>query len=185
MSEKAEETQEKQENQVADQQPENHTESHKGATGGENEINEVEKLQAEVQDANDRYTRLYSEFENFRRRTAKEKLELIGSASADLMKDILPVLDDLDRALENQGKNDDGLTEGLSLVQQKFKGILKNKGLEEIDAMGKPFDIEFHEAVTKIPAPSKKEKGCIVDVIEKGYMLNEKIIRYAKVVVGE
>lgn len=139
------------------------------------------------QELNDRYLRLYSEFENFRRRTAKEKLELIANASGQVLEDLLPIIDDFERAIKNNANVDDAKTikEGIQLIHSKMDNSLKNKGLKEIDAVNQLFDLDFHEAVTKIPAPSKDLKGKVVDVVEKGYMLNEKVIRYAKVVVGE
>lgn len=136
---------------------------------------------------NDKYLRLYSEFDNFRRRTAKERIDLFKNASADILSELLPVLDDFDRAVAAMNNSTDikTLSEGVKLVHNKFNSILTSKGLKEFDAVGKEFDPDFHEAVTKIPAPSKKLRGKVVDVIEKGYMLNDKVLRYAKVVVGE
>lgn len=144
-------------------------------------------LEEKYNELNDKYLRLYSEFDNFRRRTAKERIDLFKNASADLMTDLLPVLDDFDRAVTAMRDATDikTLSEGVNLVHTKFNNILNSKGLKEFDAVGKEFDPDFHEAVTKIPAPKKKLKGKVVDVIEKGYMLNDKVIRYAKVVVGE
>jgi molecular chaperone GrpE len=143
--------------------------------------------EAKYREANDKFVRLYSEFENFRRRTAKEKLELIGSASGDLIKDLLPVLDDMERAIaSNKTAEDiDTVKEGFELVHNKFSKTLQSKGLEAADVVGEAFDAEVHEAVAKIPAPEKKLKGKIIDVVEKGYSLNEKVLRYSKVVVGE
>ena len=136
---------------------------------------------------NDTYLRLYSEFDNFRRRTAKERLDLFKTAGQDILTDLLPVLDDFERALKNMDKQGDVKTirEGVDLVYHKFKGTLTSKGLKPFKSMEKDFDPDFHEAVTKIPAPKKKLKGKVVDVIEEGYMLNEKVVRFAKVVVGE
>jgi molecular chaperone GrpE len=140
-----------------------------------------------AKEANDKYLRLYSEFENFRRRTAKEKLELISTASEGVIKEMLSVLDDFERAIKSNETSEDinGIKEGMKLVHQKMHSILKQKGLEEMDSQGKEFNIDEHEALTKIPAPSSDLKGKVVDVIEKGYKLKEKVIRYAKVVVGE
>ncbi|NNJ56308.1 MAG: nucleotide exchange factor GrpE [Bacteroidia bacterium] len=136
---------------------------------------------------NDKYLRLYSEFDNFRRRTAKERLDLFKTAGQDILTDLLPVLDDFERALQNMDKKGDVKTirQGVDLVYNKFKGSLTSKGLKPFKSIEKDFDPDFHEAVTKIPAPKKKLKGKVVDVIEEGYMLNEKVIRFAKVVVGE
>ncbi|PCJ86723.1 MAG: nucleotide exchange factor GrpE [Flavobacteriales bacterium] len=151
------------------------------------DISEEEKLKLVVNELNDKYLRLFSEFENFRRRTAKERIELIGSASEDLIKQLLPVIDDFERANENNQNVEDikAIKEGIQLVYQKFKNTLEQKGLKCMDSKGDKFDVDLHEAITKIPAPKKKLRGKVVDVIEKGYTLNEKVIRYAKVVIGE
>ncbi len=147
-----------------------------------------EKLSADDKYAelNDRFLRLYSEFDNYKRRTAKERLDLFKTASEEIIVAMLPILDDFDRAIKsNEETNDiEVLKEGLMLVRNKFKGVLEQKGLEPMDSQGKPFDTDIHEALTKIPAPKKKLKGKVMDVIEKGYLLNGKVIRYAKVVVG-
>ena len=139
-------------------------------------------------EVNDKYLRLYSEFENYRKRTAKEKLELIGTASEGIMKDLLPIIDDFERAINSNEDSEDltSIKEGVKLVSQKFKSILTQKGLKDIEVeQGSEFDVDFHEAITKIPAPSEDLKGKIVDVVEKGYMLQEKVIRFPKVVIGE
>ncbi|MGI9542216.1 MAG: nucleotide exchange factor GrpE [Cyclobacteriaceae bacterium] len=152
----------------------------------EEEIDEVDKLQVELSEAKDKYLRLYSEFENFRRRTAKERLDLIKTANQDLMVALLPVLDDLERAMNAAGDQEaKALVEGMELIQQKFSKILNQKGLKLMpDGVGKDFDAELHEAISQIPAPKKKLKNKIVDVVEKGYLLEDKVIRYAKVVIG-
>ena len=141
----------------------------------------------EIAALNDKHLRLFSDFENFRRRTAKERLELIQSAGSQVLRDILPVLDDLDRAIANNDKLEDieAVREGFKLIDHKFRGVLNGQGLEPMDAVGKEFDTDHHEAVTKIPAPKKKLRGKVVDVIERGYLLNGNVLRYAKVVVGE
>ncbi|MEP3390313.1 MAG: nucleotide exchange factor GrpE [Reichenbachiella sp.] len=151
------------------------------------ELSAEEKLQAEVAESKDKYLRLYSEFENFRRRTSKEKLELINSANENLIKDLLPVLDDFERADQSMTEEADikSVKEGLDLIYNKFKGILEQKGVKKIEAdKGSEFDVEYHEAITQIPAPEEELKGKVVDVIEKGYQLNDKVIRFAKVVTG-
>ena len=148
----------------------------------------LEKLEQEIGEQKDKYLRLYSEFENFRRRSAKERLELISTASSELMEELLPVLDDFERALksfsdEEQHKE---IKEGIELVYHKYKRVLENKGLKEIEvAAGSEFDSEFQEAITKIPAPQEELKGKVVDVIEKGYKMSDKVLRFAKVVIGE
>ncbi|MBI1307640.1 MAG: nucleotide exchange factor GrpE [Bacteroidetes bacterium] len=144
---------------------------------------------AQIAELNDKYLRLYSEFDNYRRRTAKEKLDMMKSASADLLTELLPIADDFDRTVgsfENVNEKDmNAIIEGIVLVHNKFKGVLEKQGLKFFEAKEQPFDPDFHEAITKIPAPSSDLKGKVVDVIEKGYMLNDKVLRYAKVVVGE
>lgn len=149
------------------------------------ELSEVEKLTAELAEAKDKYLRLYSEFDNFRKRTAKEKGEMILNATEGLMKDLLPVLDDFQRAKEAMDKTDDvnTLREGTDLIYQKLLKVLENKGLKSLEAKDQPFDVELHECVTQFPAGDDK-KGIVVDELEKGYFLNDKVIRYAKVVVG-
>ncbi len=140
-----------------------------------------------IKELNDKYLRLYSEFDNFRKRTIKEKSELYNSATSDVFKLFLPVLDDFDRAAKSVKEAQDikSLKEGVELIRHKLIHTLKQKGLEEMDAKGKEFNGDLHEAITEIPAPSDKLKGKIVDVVEKGYTLDGKIIRYAKVVVGK
>ncbi len=142
--------------------------------------------EAEIKEAKDKYLRLYSEFENFRRRTAKEKIEIINTASKDLIIDLLPVLDDFDRALKSlEGKENVAAREGVELIANKFRKALDNRGLKEIEiAQGDDFNDEFHEAITQIPAPSTELEGKIVDVVEKGYALGDRVIRFAKVVTG-
>ena len=143
-------------------------------------------IQSELSEAKDKYLRLYSEFENFRRRTAKEKIDLISSANKDLIVDLLPVLDDFERAMKSlEGEESKAAREGMELISNKFRKTLDQKGLKEIEVgPGDAFDEEFHEAITQIPAPSEDLAGKIVDVVEKGYQLGDKVIRFAKVVTG-
>jgi molecular chaperone GrpE len=145
-----------------------------------------EELQEKYNDLNDRFLRLYSEFDNFRKRTAKEKLELIKTASQDLIIGLLPVLDDFERALKafEDHDADPELIKGVELIYNKFYNTLKSKGLKPMESMGTEFNTDWHEALTNIPAPSEDLKGKVVDVIQKGYLLNDKVIRYAQVVVG-
>lgn len=153
----------------------------------DSEEDEVEKLKAEVQEAKDKYIRLYSEFENFRRRTAKEKLELIKTASEGLMVSLLPVMDDFERAQKALEESEDhkASQEGFELIYNKFKNVLTQKGLKPMDdKSGTEFSTEFHEAISQMPVEKKKLKGKIIDVVEKGYFLDEKVIRFAKVVIG-
>jgi molecular chaperone GrpE len=143
------------------------------------------KLQNEIAEQKDKYLRLYSEFENFRRRTSKEKLEMIQSANEQLIKALLPVADDFERAEKSFRDKNDKELEGFFLIQNKFRKTLEQYGVKVmILESGASFDADVHEAITQIPAPSENLKGKIVDVIEKGYLLNEKVIRFAKVIVG-
>jgi len=155
----------------------------------ENETVETKESTAEEKytELNDKYLRLYSEFDNYRKRTTKERIELFKTAGQDIMTDLVPVIDDFERALQNMDKKGDVKTirKGVDLVYNKFKSTLESKGLKPFKSIEQDFDPEIHEAITKIPAPSDKLKGKIVDEIEKGYKLNEKVIRFAKVVIGE
>jgi len=145
-----------------------------------------EKLEAELAEAKDKYLRLYSEFDNYRRRTAKEKLELMRTAGERVIVSLLPIIDDFNRAEQSLAGNDaKAIAEGIKLIADKFVKTLDTEGLSVMDTKpGTTFDPDFHEAVTQIPAPSKKLKGKIVDTIEQGYFLGEKVIRHAKVVLG-
>lgn len=155
------------------------------SSSSENDALEIEKQKnAEL---HDKYLRLYSEFENFRRRTIKEKQELIQQGNKELLLHILPVYDDMERALKVSEKAEDkeAVVQGVELIFNKFKNILKHAGIEEIETEGQEFDSELHDAITTIPAPTPELKGKIVDQIQKGYLLKDKVIRHAKVVVGE
>ncbi len=147
----------------------------------------LDALQEKYDELNDKYMRLYSEFDNYRKRTAKERIELQKSASSEVILDILPVVDDLERAIQSfeEHQLSEEAKKGIELIYSKMVNILHQKGLKEIDAMHQAFDTDFHEAITNIPASSKKMKGKIMDVIQKGYTLNGRVIRYAKVVVGQ
>ena len=145
----------------------------------------LEEEKAKFAELNDKHLRLQAEFDNFRKRTAKEKLDLTVTASENVIKDILPVLDDFERALQNMEKNgNEADMQGVTLIYNKLKDTLKKKGLEEIEAMGAEFNTDEHEALTMIPAPEEDKKGKVLDVIQKGYKLNGKVIRFARVVVG-
>ena len=145
-----------------------------------------ELLKQEISLANDKYLRLYAEFDNFRRRTQKERAELQQTAGKDVIVSLLPVLDDFDRAVRHMDNAGDvnAVKEGVGLIQQKFKNILGQKGLKEMQSVGTAFDPELHEAITNIPAPTNEQKGQVIDEVEKGYYLNDKVARHAKVVVG-
>lgn len=143
-------------------------------------------LQQQLDEVKDKYMRMYAEFENYKKRAVREKIDWIKNAAQDTLSALLPVLDDFDRAKKYAAsKAETGWSEGVELVYQKLYNALRQKGLEAMDSNGQPFDPELHEAITEIPAPTEDLKGKVVDTIEKGYLLNEKIIRHAKVVVGK
>jgi molecular chaperone GrpE len=149
---------------------------------------ELDILRTEHQALHDKHLRLFAEFDNFRKRTAKERLELVQFAGENILQAVLPVLDDMDRAIANneQSKDIASVKEGMKLIHQKFQHILNSQGLKPINVKkGDAFDTDKHEAITKAPAENEKLKGAVIDVVETGYMLNDKVIRYAKVVVGE
>ena len=147
----------------------------------------VEELKKKLEEMNDKYLRLSAEYDNYRKRTLKEKMELTKSAGASVILALLPVIDDFDRALAHldDAKDLDAVKEGILLIYSKFKEFLAQQGVTEIEATNKDFDTDHHEAITKIPAPNEEMKGKVIDTVEKGYMLNDKVIRFAKVVVGE
>ena len=155
----------------------------------ENQEVVVEEPTAEelIQQEKDKYLRLFSEFENYKKRTSKERIELFKTASQELMTSLLPIMDDFDRGLTEIKKvKDKELLKGMQLINDKFKNTLTLKGLTEIEVKkGDVFDAEIHEAITQIPAPSDKLKGKVIDAVEKGYKLGDKIIRYPKVVIGQ
>ena len=150
------------------------------------EISAEEKLKLENAALNDKYLRLFAEFDNFKRRTQKERVELLQTAGKDVIISMLPVLDDFDRANKATENATDinAIREGVQLVHSKLKGILVQKGLKEMESINTAFDTDLHEAITKIPAPTDDLKGKVIDELEKGYTLNGKVIRFAKVVVG-
>jgi molecular chaperone GrpE len=151
---------------------------------GDNQEPTQEEKYAEL---NDRFIRLYAEFDNFRKRSNKEKVDLISSANAGILVDLLPVLDDFERAIQSNETAQDleVIKEGFSLIFNKFRSILDGKGLKPMDAKGQPFDSELHEAIANVPATSEEQKGKVIDDVEKGYYLHDKVIRFAKVVVGQ
>lgn len=162
------------------------------ASAGQKDKNceEIEKQLQEYKDkaaeANDKYVRMAAEFDNFRRRSARERLELINTASEDVIKGILPVLDDFERAVKvlRESESSAAAIEGTELIYNKLFSFLKSRGLSVIEAMGKELDTEFHEAVAQFPTDDKEKKNKIIDIVQQGYMLNGKVVRYAKVVVG-
>lgn len=147
----------------------------------------IEELGSKLNELQDKHLRLQAEFDNFRRRTLKEKADLIKSGGENVLVSILPVVDDFERAIDSMKgvPEDDHGKQGTLLIYAKFREFLKQNNIKEIEAMNEPFDVDLHEAITKIPAPSEELKGKVVDVIQKGYCLNEKVIRFAKVVIGE
>ena len=151
------------------------------------ELSVEDKLKEELASEKDKFLRLFAEFENYKRRTSKERIELFKTANADVMQAMLPVMDDFDRAwVEIEKSKDENLIKGVELISTKLKSTLKDKGLDLVEVnAGDVFDADFHEAITQIPAPSDDMKGKIIDVIEKGYKLGEKIIRFPKVVIGQ
>lgn len=150
------------------------------------ELSAEEKLQQQVAELNDKYLRLFAEFDNFKRRTQKERVELLQTAGKDIVVSLLPVLDDFERAIKATEKSTEvaPVREGIELVQTKLKSILNQKGLKEIESINTPFDTDLHEAITQIPSPTEEQKGKVIDELEKGYTLNDKVVRFAKVVVG-
>jgi molecular chaperone GrpE len=184
---KEQEKAEKQENTASveetngQEQAQSETEDNAAETGEEN------KTEAELAEMKDKYIRLMAEFENFRRRTARERIEMAKTATEDLMSELIPVLDDMERARQSMEatRDIDAMLQGLELVFHKLKHVTQVKGLKPIlIQIGDTFDSDLHEAVTQAPAPTEELKGKIIDVIEKGYTLNDKVIRYAKVIIG-
>lgn len=148
---------------------------------------ELELAQKKIDELNDKYLRLSAEYDNYRKRTLKEKSDMLKSAGADILVGILPVVDDFERALAHMtdAQNVDSLREGVELIYKKFNEYLGKRGMTVIETEGKDFDTDIHEAITKIPAPTPEMKGKVIDCVQKGYKLNDKVVRFAKVVVGE
>jgi molecular chaperone GrpE len=178
----------------AEEQEANQTDQEATDTSSEQEEQEAEEQkdplqqkQEEYQELYDKHLRLYSEFENFRRRSRKETADAKEKGRSDMVLAVLPVIDDFERALSsiNESTESKDVYEGVELIYNKFKNILSEQGLQEMQPVGETFDPDYHEAVTKMQAPSEDQKGKVIDVVEKGYMLNDRIVRHAKVVVGE
>lgn len=146
----------------------------------------LEKITRELLELKDTHLRLMAEFDNYRRRTLKERQDLIKTAGADIIESLLPVLDDFERALKAMGGSvtESAITEGVQLVHQKMTGILEQKGLKAMDSVGKEFDVELHEAISKVPVNDPAMKGKVIEELERGYWLGEKVVRYARVLVG-
>jgi molecular chaperone GrpE len=148
---------------------------------------QLEEKETELSELKDKYLRIFAEFDNYKKRTMKEKMDFMRNASQDVLADLLPVLDDFDRAKQSADSEDtdEVFPQGVTLVFNKLGNVMRSKGVVPMETNGEVFDAELHEAITKIPAPSEDMKGKIIDTITKGYYLNDKIIRHAKVVVGE
>jgi molecular chaperone GrpE len=172
--------------ELTNNQSESHIEDEKEETP-EVETDELSLLKNELNEQKDKYLRLFAEFDNFKKRSAKERLELFKIAGQDVIRELLPVLDDFqraDKAYNNDG-NPENYVNGVKLVYEKMQKTLQLKGLKPIESIGKPFNVEFHEAIAEVPAEKASQKGIIVDEVENGYTLNDAIIRYAKVVVAK
>jgi len=150
------------------------------------ETNNTEQHQKQIDELNDKFLRLYSEFDNYKRRTSKEKIEIITSAGKSVISTLLPVLDDFERAIKSNENIDNVavLKDGIKLIHNKLNSILIKNGLEPMDAKGQEFNSDLHEAITNVPAPTEEMKGKVIEELERGYYLNGKVIRYAKVIVG-
>ncbi|MCF8248113.1 MAG: nucleotide exchange factor GrpE [Saprospiraceae bacterium] len=169
----------------ADEQPEVELNGSENEQDVDNQTDSID-LQQQLDEMKDKYIRMIAEFDNYKKRSIREKLDFMKSAAQDTLSALLPVLDDFDRAKKfAEGKEGANWDPGVDLVYQKLYTIVRNKGLEPMDSTGQAFDADMHEAITEIPAPSEEMKGKVVDTIEKGYRLNDKIIRHAKVVVGK
>lgn len=180
------------EDTITDNQAQNNTEQLTVENGNEKQTEEKEEAEKKeltpeekYAELNDKFLRLYSEFDNFRKRTIKERIDLIKTSSEDIIRNLLPVIDDLERALASMKDQPDNASfEGINLIYLKFINILSQKGVEEIKTLGEHFNTDFHEAVTTIPPENEEQKGKVVAVIEKGYLINGKVIRFAKVIVA-
>ncbi|GEO03195.1 protein GrpE [Adhaeribacter aerolatus] len=161
-------------------------EEHSLPDHGEAATDPVAKLEEELSDMKDKYLRLYSEFDNYKRRTSKERLDMLKTANQEMVVALLPVIDDFDRARQSMEQAQDvaAVKEGVDLIYNKLFSILQQKGLKPMEAVGSAFDADVHEAITQIPAPDESQKGKVIDEVEKGYYLHDKVIRFAKVVIG-
>ncbi len=151
------------------------------------EMNEEQKFHAQLEEQKDKYLRLFAEFDNYKKRNARERIELFASAGKEVILEVLPIMDDLERALVAANATEDiqSVREGLNLISEKMRKALEKKGVKPIECKGEVFDVEKHEAITEIPAPSEEMKGKVIDDVEKGYMLYDKVLRFSKVVVGK
>lgn len=181
-------------NEISDQDITSESDENNSEEPSVNSVEAFEELSTKTEEAEnkarewqDKYIRLSAEFDNYRKRTLKEKADLLKFANEDLLKKILPVIDDFERGIQIIDQSEDivALKTGIHLIYNKFSDFIKQNGIKEIEALNLAFDLDYHEAMTKIPASSEELKGKVVDVIEKGYLLGDKVIRYSKVVVGE
>ncbi len=147
-------------------------------------LEKLAELEKKLEESNEKFLRLFSEFDNYRKRTSKERIELSKTASADIIVSLLPVLDDLERAAKAEKEQDQGNNGGIALIHTKFRKILEQKGVKEIPTVGEDFNTDYHEAISHVPAKDKKQKGKVVEEVQKGYLLNDKVIRFARVVVA-
>lgn len=180
--------------QVADEKAENQAEETQHKEEANEELTNEQKLEKEleaaqktIEEQQDKYLRLSAEFDNYRKRTMKEKAELIKNGGEKAINAVLPILDDMERALQNAQKSEDiqAVCKGIELISQKFQKVLAQEGLEKIEPVGEAFDTDFHEAVALVPAPSEEQKGKVLDCVQTGYKLHDKVIRHAKVVVAQ
>ena len=188
-SEQTEQTEQTEQAEEAEQaeQTEQSEEAGEAATEEEKLLAALSEAEAKYNDLHDKYLRQMAEFENYRKRTLKEKSELILNGSAHLMTAVLPILDDMDRALDAMSKTDDAdsVREGFTLIANKFRSTLEQNGLRKIETVGKAFDTDFHEAIALMPATDELPKGTVIDCVQTGYTLNEKVLRHSKVVVAD
>ncbi len=156
-------------------------------TAVQEELDPVEELKQQLAEQKEKYLRLFADFDNYKKRTAKERIELLNTAGKDIILSVIPVIDDFERAIAGaeNAKDVDSVKEGMLLIKNKMFSVLQQRGLKQMESKGQDFDAERHEAITEIPAPSEDMKGKVIDEVEKGYTMNDKIIRYAKVVVGK
>lgn len=149
-------------------------------------LDPIAKLEAELTVSQDKYLRIYSEFENYKKRISRDRIEQIKMAGSDIFLSIIPIIDDMDRAIKSIEKSTDvnAIKEGIQLIYSKLKVTTESKGLKPMNAIGKVFDVDLHDAITNVPAPTEDLKGKVIDEVEKGYFLNDKVIRHAKVIVG-
>ena len=186
---KDKDVQEQEEQLTAEQEQANEQAEEQKAeeTNVSEEAQKIEALEAEKTELKDKYMRLFAEFDNYKKRTSREKLSLIQTASLDTLKEFIPIWDDFERAkkVADDDKTEEYFTEGVNLLYNKFTSAMNKVGLTPMESTGETFDPEFHEAITEIPSPTEEMKGKVIDTIERGYLLKDKIVKYAKVVVGK